>query len=104
MYKVFSSTLKNSRAFHKNSLLHCPQGTDSKLILGTVKFFNAEKGYGFISMEDGKDIFFHITSFSQTSIRIVHQGEIVEFEVGKGKMGPIAKNLVLLMEKQPSDQ
>lgn len=55
---------------------------------GTVKFFNATKGFGFITKKDGLDIFFHISEFQGP-----HQpqdGDKVEFEVGKGNKGPCA--------------
>ena len=54
---------------------------------GTVKFFNTTKGFGFITLEDGKDIFFHISEVQGPEPR---DGDKVEFEVGEGRKGPCA--------------
>lgn len=65
---------------------------------GVVKFFNAEKGYGFIKPEDGsKDIFVHITAVEQAGLRTLTEGQRIAFDVEpdrKGK-GPKAVNLVV---------
>ena len=57
---------------------------------GTVKFFNAGKGFGFITPEDGKDLFFHISEIQGVEPK---DGDKVEFEVGQGKKGPCAMNV-----------
>ena len=54
---------------------------------GTVKFFNSNKGFGFITREEGKDLFFHI---SEVQGQEPKDGDKVEFEVGEGKKGPCA--------------
>ena len=54
---------------------------------GTVKFFNASKGFGFITPENGSDIFFHI---SEIQGQEPQDGDKVEYEVGQGKKGPCA--------------
>ena len=54
---------------------------------GTVKFFNTSKGFGFITKEDGKDIFFHISEVQGNEPR---DGDNVEFEVGESNKGPCA--------------
>ena len=60
---------------------------------GTVKFFNEEKGFGFISPSDGsKDLFVHSTGITNGPIR---EGDTVEYEVGAGKKGPCAENVSL---------
>jgi CspA family cold shock protein len=65
---------------------------------GTVKFFNPEKGYGFIKPDDGgRDIFVHVTAVEQAGLNSLHEGQRVSFEVEpdkKGK-GPKAVNLQL---------
>ena len=54
---------------------------------GTVKFFNAEKGFGFITPKSGSDLFFHV---SEIQGRQPQDGDKVEFEIGQGKKGPCA--------------
>jgi CspA family cold shock protein len=57
---------------------------------GTVKFFNNEKGYGFISREDGDDVFVHYSNISGEGYRSLEEGQAVEFEIGPGRKGPEA--------------
>jgi len=62
---------------------------------GTVKFFNTAKGYGFITDEGGKDIFFHRSNVKETGFRdTLKQGDIVSFEVQNGQKGERAVNIV----------
>jgi CspA family cold shock protein len=60
---------------------------------GTVKFFNAEKGYGFISREQGDDIFVHFSNIAGDGYKSLDEGQAVEFEVGRGKKGDEAQNV-----------
>jgi CspA family cold shock protein len=60
---------------------------------GTVKWYDKKKGYGFILSDAGADIFVHYTSFSDTAIRYLEEGEKVAFEVVSGEKGPRAQNL-----------
>ena len=57
---------------------------------GTVKFFNSEKGYGFISVTGGEDVFVHYSNIEGEGYRSLDEGQNVEFEVGPGRMGPEA--------------
>ena len=54
---------------------------------GTVKFFNNEKGYGFISREDGDDVFVHFSNIDGSGFKTLEEGQKVEFEVGPGRKG-----------------
>lgn len=57
------------------------------MTIGTVKFFNAQKGYGFISREGGADVFVHYSNIEGKGYRSLEEGQTVEFEVGPGKKG-----------------
>ena len=62
---------------------------------GTVKWFNASKGYGFITPDDGEnDLFVHHSEIKVTGYASLDEGQKVEFEVGQGKKGPCATNVV----------
>jgi len=63
------------------------------LATGTVKFFNNEKGFGFISREDGDDVFVHFSSIEGSGYRSLEEGQRVEFEVGPGRKGDEAQNV-----------
>ena len=60
---------------------------------GTVKFFNAEKGFGFISREDGDDVFVHFSAIQGDGYKTLEDGQRVEFEIGAGRKGPEAQNV-----------
>ncbi len=60
---------------------------------GTVKFFNSEKGYGFISRSDGDDVFVHFSNIEGSGYKTLDEGQAVEFEVGEGRKGPEALNV-----------
>ena len=63
---------------------------------GKVKWFNAEKGYGFIEGQDGKDVFVHFSAIEQDGFKTLDEGQEVEFEVAEGARGPQAANVVKL--------
>jgi CspA family cold shock protein len=65
----------------------------TELATGTVKFFNAQKGYGFISREEGDDVFVHVSAIEGTGYKSLEQGQRVEFDVGPGKKGDEARNV-----------
>ena len=54
---------------------------------GTVKFFNNEKGYGFISRDDGDDVFVHFSNIDGSGYKTLEEGQKVEFEIGPGRKG-----------------
>ncbi len=60
---------------------------------GTVKFFNNDKGYGFIRTDEGNEIFVHFSNISGTGYRSLAEGQKVEFEVGPGRKGDEALNV-----------
>ena len=60
---------------------------------GTVKFFNAEKGFGFISREQGDDVFVHYSNISGSGYRSLDEGQLVEFDVAPGRKGEEAQNV-----------
>ena len=61
---------------------------------GTVKWFNDQKGYGFISDEEGKDVFVHYSGLAMEGFKTLEEGQKVEFEVVDGAKGPQAVNVV----------
>ena len=62
---------------------------------GTVKWFNSDKGFGFIAPEDGgDDLFVHHSEIRMEGYATLDEGQNVEFEVGEGQKGPCAKNVV----------
>lgn len=71
-------------------------GGSSVMQQGTVKWFNAKKGYGFLSDAEGKDIFVHFSALQMDGFKELKDGESVEFEVVDGDKGPQAANVVRL--------
>lgn len=60
---------------------------------GKVKWFNAEKGYGFIASDDGKDVFVHYSAIQSEGFKTLEEGQEVTFEVVEGARGPQASNV-----------
>ncbi|MDT3494541.1 cold shock protein CspC [Bacillus toyonensis] len=63
---------------------------------GKVKWFNAEKGFGFIEREDGEDVFVHFSAIQQDGYKSLEEGQKVEFDIVDGARGPQAANVVKL--------
>lgn len=66
----------------------------SERIMGTVKWFNASKGYGFIEQEDGEDVFVHYSAVQSEGYRSLNEGQRVEFSIERGPKGLQASNVV----------
>lgn len=62
-------------------------------VVGTVKWFNDEKGFGFIAQEGGKDVFVHHTAINMTGRKTLKEGQKVTMEVTQGQKGPQAENV-----------
>lgn len=60
---------------------------------GTVKWFNAEKGFGFIQVEGGEDVFVHYSAIQSEGFKTLEEGQKVEFEIVQGSRGPQAANV-----------
>lgn len=72
---------------------------------GTVKWFNSEKGFGFIAQDGGSDVFCHFSAIASEGYRSLNEGDEVEFEVEQGKKGLQAKNVrVLKVAAAPARQ
>lgn len=61
---------------------------------GTVKWFNAEKGFGFIEREDGEDVFVHFSGIATDGYKTLEEGQKVEFDITEGQRGEQATNVV----------
>ncbi|WP_018693374.1 cold-shock protein [Algicola sagamiensis] len=64
--------------------------------VGTVKWFNEEKGFGFIQDEGGSDVFVHYTALRNAGVRSLAEGQRVQFSLEQGNKGPKAENVVVL--------
>ena len=62
-------------------------------VQGTVKFFNNEKGYGFISREDGDDVCVHFSNIAGSGYKTLDEGQVVEFDIAPGRKGDEAQNV-----------
>jgi CspA family cold shock protein len=100
---VAAEGIGSTRQLHHRSLQHrtgrqSPHPAISRkgiatVATGTVKWFNAEKGFGFISQSDGADVFVHHTAIQMSGYRTLDEGQQVEFEVQQGNKGLQAANV-----------
>ena len=63
------------------------------MTVGTVKWFNADKGFGFIAPESGEDVFVHFSAIQSAGYRSLDEGQTVEFDITQGQRGPQAANV-----------
>ena len=68
----------------------------SERVIGTVKWFNGDKGYGFIAREGGPDVFVHYSAIEADGFRNLQEGQKVEFTVEQGQKGPQATDVVAI--------
>ena len=66
------------------------------MAVGKVKWFNAEKGFGFITSEEGKDIFVHFSAIQADGYKTLEEGQTVEFDIVEGDRGPQAANVTIV--------
>jgi CspA family cold shock protein len=86
--KASATTAREVRAVHSLS-----KG-ENDMAVGTVKWFNADKGFGFITPDDGgADLFAHFSAISASGFRSLEENQRVEFEVTRGQKGPQASNI-----------
>ena len=70
---------------------------------GTVKWFNPNKGFGFIEQDNGEDLFVHQSEIRQAGFRFLNLGDRVKFEVGSGKKGPVALKVIRTNPAEPGN-
>lgn len=63
------------------------------MVEGTVKWFNAEKGFGFIEVEGQDDVFVHFSAIQEEGFKTLEEGQVVSFEIEEGQRGPQAANV-----------
>jgi CspA family cold shock protein len=95
------TTAQASRSFLTTDERHCVSnnfffalgGKMSERVIGTVKWFNGSKGYGFLAREGGPDVFVHFSAIEGEGFRNLNEGQRVEFTIEQGPKGPQAANV-----------
>jgi len=77
----------------RGGILSIPCQEDHIMANGTVKWFNADKGFGFITQDNGPDVFVHYSAIEETGFKSLNEGDSVQFEVVPGPKGPQAKSV-----------
>jgi cold shock protein len=102
--QLASYTVSNPRAFHarlaeasgKRGPRHGGRRMHNQEVMmtqGTVKWFNGDRGYGFIAVEGGPDVFVHVSAITGGGYRSLQEGQKVEFDITQGQKGPQAENV-----------
>jgi cold shock protein len=97
LFDPASSSWRKPRSPSCNSVF--VQGEKKKMserVIGTVKWFNASKGFGFIERQDGPDVFVHFSAIQSQGYRSLQEGQRVEFTIEQGPKGPQAANVVMV--------
>ena len=92
---ILKSKLEISRYLYSICLINNIEEGGSYMT-GKVKWFNSEKGYGFITTEEGNDVFAHFSQIQKDGFKTLEEGESVSFEVVDGDKGPQAANIKVL--------
>jgi cold shock protein len=79
----------------RGSSVPIKHGKEHVMAQGTVKWFNAEKGFGFITLDGGEDVFVHYSAIDMSGYKSLEEGQAVVFEVGTGSKGPQAESVRL---------
>jgi len=97
IHGLFVLPVPMKQAEYLNILFFCHKEayTMSERIIGTVKWFNGGKGYGFIEREGGEDVFVHYSAIQSDGYRNLEEGQRVEFTVEQGPKGPQASNVTI---------
>lgn len=90
---IYDKLVQSIEMYWLDLFFICMEGTT---MTGTVKWFNNQKGYGFISDSEGKDVFVHYSGLVMDGFKSLEEGQSVEFEVTEGAKGPQATNVVKL--------
>lgn len=94
MYSVTRGQQRNSGTLLDESGDYSSPFLEACTLKGTVKWFNSTKGFGFITTEEGKDVFVHFSAIKMDGYKSLEENEVVTFDVVDGEKGPQAANVV----------
>jgi CspA family cold shock protein len=85
--------MKHNMSRNSNTIVDYPHQEETNMAQGKVKWFNAEKGFGFIEVEGGDDVFVHFSAIQGEGFKSLDEGQDVTFDVEQGQRGPQATNV-----------